>query len=478
MAAAAQSQGVGGDVFGDAAACGYVGAVADGDGCYEGRVGAYEDAVADGGEVLVDAVVVAGDGSGAYVDAGADDGIAEVVEVVGFGTLAHGDFFGFDEVAYVGVFADVAVGAKVGVWAEDGSVVDGGLVEDAAVADGDVVADGGVLDDGVGADAAVGADAGGAEDLDVRFDDGVGGDGDGGVDDAGFGAEDGDAVCHEAVGGGEAHGGVEVHHLGDGVGTEDLVDAVGFDGYDAFAVGYEHGGYVGEVELAVGVVGVECVEFGEELGGFEAVDAGVDLGRGELAGGEGFLLDDGCDLGAGGSGAEDSAVAGGVGGDGGEDGHGGTLGEVEVADGGDGFGADEGDVAGEDEKMPGKRIAGDGEVGLDHLEGVAGAALDFLEDEADAGLLDGGADAVGFVADDAVDVVGRNDGLGGGDDVEEEGAAADLVEDFGAFAFEPRALACGHDGDGESFGVHRDIVSCSAREVRVKKHYTGECRRR
>ena len=86
---------------------------------------------------------------------------------------------------------------------------------------------GGVLDDGVGADAAVGADGGGAEELDVGLDDGVGADGDFGVDDAGFGAEDGDARGHEAAGGGEAHGGVEVHHLGDGVGAEDFVDAVG-----------------------------------------------------------------------------------------------------------------------------------------------------------------------------------------------------------------------------------------------------------
>ena len=38
--------------------------------------------------------------------------------------------------------------------------------------------------------------------------------------------------------------------------------------------------------------------------------------------------------------------------------------------------------------------------------------------------------------------------------MEEEGAAADLVEDFGAFAFEPRAFACGHDGDGEIVGFH------------------------
>ncbi len=142
-----------------------------------------------------------------------------------------------------------------------------GGVDDAAVADGDVVADGGVLDDGVGADAAVGADVRGAEELDVGLDDGVGADVDLGVDDAGLGAEDGDAVGHEAACGGEAHGGVEVHHLGDGVGAEDLVDGVGLDGDDALAVGDEHGGDVGEVELAVRVVGVECVEFLEEGGG-------------------------------------------------------------------------------------------------------------------------------------------------------------------------------------------------------------------
>ena len=59
---------------------------------------------------------------------------------------------------------------------------------------------------------------------------------------------------HQAACGGEAHGCVEVHHLGDGVGAENLVDAVGLDGDDALAVGDEHGGDVGEVELAVRVV--------------------------------------------------------------------------------------------------------------------------------------------------------------------------------------------------------------------------------
>ena len=160
--------------------------------------------------------------------------------------------------------------------------------------------------------------------------------------------------------------------------------------------------------------------------------------------------------------AEDAAVAGGVGGDGGEDGHGGVLGEMEVADGGDGFGADEGDVAGEDEEVLGERGFVEGEEGLEHLHGVAGAALFGLEDELDAGVLDCGFYAVGLVADDAEDVVGGDDLLCGGDDVEEEGAAADLVEDFGALALEPGAFSCGHDGDGEVWGVHIGIWSHGA----------------
>jgi len=65
---------------------------------------------------------------------------------------------------------------------------------------------------------------------------------------------------------------------------------------------------------------------------------------------------------------------------------------------------------------------------------VAGSALLGLEDELDSGGRDGVADAVGLVADDAVDLVGGDDLLGGGDYVEEEGATADLVEDFRALA--------------------------------------------
>ena len=54
LAGAAESQGSGGDVFGDAAGCCYVGSGLDGDGGYEGGVGADEDVIADGSEVLID----------------------------------------------------------------------------------------------------------------------------------------------------------------------------------------------------------------------------------------------------------------------------------------------------------------------------------------------------------------------------------------------------------------------------------------
>ena len=109
--------------------------------------------------------------------------------------------------------------------------------------------------------------------------------------------------------------------------------------------------------------------------------------------------------------------------------------------------------------MFGEWGGGELEEGFEHLHGVAGAALLGLGDELDAGVGYGSADAVGFVADDAEDVVGGDGGFGGGDDVEEECAATDLVEDFGALTFEPRAFACGHHGDGEFVGDHRSIWS-------------------
>jgi len=109
--------------------------------------------------------------------------------------------------------------------------------------------------------------------------------------------------------------------------------------------------------------------------------------------------------------------------------------------------------------MFGEWGAGEFEVGFEHLHGVAGAALLGLENELDACGCDCRFDALGFVADDAVDLVCGDYCFGGCYDVEEKCAATDLVEDFGALTFEPRAFACGHDGDGEFVGDHRSIWS-------------------
>ena len=51
----------------------------------------------------------------------------------------------------------------------------------------------------------------------------------------------------------------------------------------------------------------------------------------------------------------------------------------------------------------GSTVAGDSEVGFEHLHGVAGAALLLLQDEVDAGWSDRGLYVLGLVADDAVD---------------------------------------------------------------------------
>src|SRR5690606_29196037 len=51
---------------------------ADGHRRHQRRIGADEGAILDGGDELVDAVVVAGDGAGADIDAAADHRIAEI----------------------------------------------------------------------------------------------------------------------------------------------------------------------------------------------------------------------------------------------------------------------------------------------------------------------------------------------------------------------------------------------------------------
>src|SRR5690606_7754832 len=86
-------------------------------------IGADEGAVADAGGRLVHAVVVAGDGAGTDVDAGADLGIAQVAEVVGLAAGAQAGLLGFDEIADVHALGQLGAGAEARVGADAGGTV-------------------------------------------------------------------------------------------------------------------------------------------------------------------------------------------------------------------------------------------------------------------------------------------------------------------------------------------------------------------
>jgi len=82
LSAPGHAQSVGGHIVSDAGAGCDIGIVA-----YRHRrdklgTAADEDAVADGGAVFLVAVIVAGDGAGSNVDAGADRGVTQVAEMV------------------------------------------------------------------------------------------------------------------------------------------------------------------------------------------------------------------------------------------------------------------------------------------------------------------------------------------------------------------------------------------------------------
>ena len=137
------------------------------------------------------------------------------------------------------------------------------MFEDASGLDEDVVSDFAAYDHAVRADAGVAADLGCPTQLNARFDDCVGADLDVVVDDAGFREENRDALVHQLAAFGHAHVLVDLGQFGAGVAAENLVRVAGFHRDHRFFGLAENGGHVGDVELAVMVVGVELVDIAE-----------------------------------------------------------------------------------------------------------------------------------------------------------------------------------------------------------------------
>src|SRR5205814_2322571 len=176
-----------------------VGTIADGEGGDEARVRADEGAGADLRLVLVEAVVVARDRTGADVRTGADRRVAKIREVVGLRPLAQPGLLELDEVADVCARPHVRLRAQMTEGAEDSLFLDHAVGEDAVRLEQDAVAEGRARDVTARADDAVAADDARAFDHDVRVDDGIGADRHRVFDIRGPGVEDGDAALHEPI---------------------------------------------------------------------------------------------------------------------------------------------------------------------------------------------------------------------------------------------------------------------------------------
>src|SRR4029453_19353695 len=106
-------------VLGDRRAGGDVGVVAHGHGRDELGVAADLHPVADPGEVLLEAIVVAGDGAGSPVAVGADLAVAEIGEGIGLRAGAQDRLLGLDEVADVHALAEARARPQPGKRPDD-----------------------------------------------------------------------------------------------------------------------------------------------------------------------------------------------------------------------------------------------------------------------------------------------------------------------------------------------------------------------
>src|SRR3990170_3503635 len=171
LAAAGDGESTGRHVFGDGRAGGHVGAPADLDRRHQLRAAADENLVADDGGVLVDPVVIAGDGAGADVRLAADAGIAEVGEVLRLGAFAHDRLLDLDIVADAGPGADVGAVAQVGEGPDAIAGAQLAVEHEAVRLDADVVGQDGVDEDRGSPDVAAAAEASGPAQLHAALED-------------------------------------------------------------------------------------------------------------------------------------------------------------------------------------------------------------------------------------------------------------------------------------------------------------------
>src|ERR1700737_2256347 len=263
LAGPAQGERIGRNIFGDGGCGTDISPFPDANRRHQDAVAADKHAIFNDGFVFVHAVAVAGDGSGADVDAVAHFSVAQIGQVVGLGALTHAGFLHFHEIANVSLFADLASRAQMAVGPERGPVLHDGMLEYTTGLNEYVIPDFAIENHAVGPDTRVAADAGGAAELDERLNYGIGANFDAGVDHAGLGIEDGDAGGHEFTAFRQAHALVNLRQFGAGVGAQDFVRIIRLHRHHALSCFAQNRGHVGEVKLAVMIVGIQFVNAAE-----------------------------------------------------------------------------------------------------------------------------------------------------------------------------------------------------------------------
>ena len=205
---------------------------------------------------------------------------------------------------------------------------------------------------------------------------------------------------------------------------------------------------VGEIELFVSVIGLECGEARPQFFESEAVDAGVDFFYGALLGRGGFFFHDAFDAAFGV--ANDSAVVRRIFEDRAQNCGGGLLLMVRFDELFQGFGAEERRIAGHHEDV----FRGLADFAARNLKSVASALLRLLQNGIGAESFDDGADFFGLVADDGEDLAGL-ERLAGADHVFDERATAGAVENLREFGLHARAFAGREDHTGGISERHR-----------------------
>src|SRR5476649_2349523 len=152
LARARQRQLTGRRVFGQRGAGADGGAAAHRHGRDQLGDAADEAVVFDHGARFVDAVVVAGDGAGADVDARTNGGVADVGQVVGLAVRGDLAVLDFDEIADVYVLGQLGARAQARVRSDDGGGPDHRAFDVAKRLDAGAGGDAGIDDDAVRAD--------------------------------------------------------------------------------------------------------------------------------------------------------------------------------------------------------------------------------------------------------------------------------------------------------------------------------------